>query len=172
MTSTPQVPIYAMRTERAMSLAEIVERTHLTADEVREFNPALVDRIPAQVTLYLPSYVSEFGADVAFWRRPASPSYAAVLDDFMRLDAGPERWDDPAFAPVLTEFRRRFSETNTEEGGVMATVLAYAMDQAYTSSRLTLLSEFRSSEQVRQLIDRGVLELGAIRNAQARTSLQ
>jgi hypothetical protein len=172
MASTPQVPIFAMRTERAMSLAEIIERTRLSADEVREFNPALGDRIPAHATLYLPSYVSEFGADVAFWRRPPSPSFAAVLDDFMRLDAGPEQWDDPAFAPVLTEFRRRFSETNTEEGSVMATVLAYAMDQAYTSSRRTLLSEFRSSEQVRQLIDRGVLELGAIRNAQARTSLQ
>src|SRR6185295_9246121 len=103
-------------------------------DEVRGFNPALVDGVPAHATLYLPSYVSEFGLDVAFWRRPPSPSYSAVLDDFMRLDPGPERWDDPTFAPVLTEFRRRFSGTNTEEGAVMATVLAYAMDQAYTSS--------------------------------------
>ena len=161
MASTPQVPIYAMRTPRAISLDEIISRTHLSADEVRRFNPALVDRVPAQATLYLPFYVSEFGLDVAFWRRPASPSYATVLDDFMRLDAGPERWDDPGFAPVLTEFRRRFSETNTEEGGVMATVLAYAMDQAYTSSRRALLSEFRSSEQVRRLIERGVLELDA-----------
>jgi len=41
------------------------------------------------------------------------------------------------------------------EGAVMDTVLTYAMDQAYTSSRRTLLSEFRSSEQVRHLIDRG-----------------
>ena len=66
-------------------------------------------------------------------------------------------WDDPAFAPVLTEFRRRFRETNTEEGQVMETVLAYAMDQAYTSSRRTLLSEYRNSEKVRELIARGVL---------------
>jgi hypothetical protein len=80
----------------------------------------------------------------------------------MRLDPGPERWDDPAFAPVLTEFRRRFSETNTEEGEVMATVLAYAMDQAYTSGRRGLLSEFRSNEQLRRLIDRGVLELDGL----------
>ena len=172
MESTFQEPIYAMRTTRAISLDEIVSRTHLSADEVRRFNPALVDRVPAQATLYLPSYVSEFGLDVAFWRRPPSPSFATVLDDFMRLDAGPERWDDPTFAPVLTEFRRRFSETNTEEGMVMATVLTYAMDQAYTSSRRALLSEFRSSGQVRQLIDRGVLELGAVRDAQVRMSLQ
>ena len=172
MASTPQEPIHAMRTPRAISLAEIVSRTQLSADEVRAFNPALVDGVPAQATLYLPSYVSEFGLDVAFWRRPPSPSYSAVLDDFMRLDPGPERWDDPAFAPVLTEFRRRFSETNTEEGAVMATVLAYAMDQAYTSSRRALLTEFRSSDQVRQLVERGVLELDARRNAQVRMSLQ
>jgi hypothetical protein len=44
----------------------------------------------------------------------------------------------------------------------MATVLAYAMDQAYTSSRRALLSEFRSSEQVRRQIERGVLELDAL----------
>jgi hypothetical protein len=54
----------------------------------------------------------------------------------------------------------------------METVLAYAMDQAYTSSRRALLTEFRSSGQVRYLIERGVLELSVVRNAQARLSLQ
>ena len=42
-----------------------------------------------------------YSPDVAFWRRPPSPSDVAVLDDFLRLDPGPEQWDDPAFAPVL-----------------------------------------------------------------------
>ena len=83
MTSTPQVPIHAMRTPRAISLAEITARTGLSADEVRRFNPALDQRVPAQATLYLPAYVSEFGEDVAFWRRPPDPSYAAVLNDFV-----------------------------------------------------------------------------------------
>src|SRR6185436_3451743 len=96
---------------------------------------------------------------VAFWRRPADPSYAAVLDEFVRLDADPERWDDPSFAPVLSQFQRRFSATHTEEGTIMATVLAYAMDQAYASPRRTLLSEYRDTEQVRELIAGGVLEL-------------
>src|SRR5262249_14364308 len=117
-------------------------------------------------TLYLPFYVSDFGADVAFWRRPASQAYAAVLADFMSLDGGPERWDDPVFAPVLKEFRRRFRDTNTEEGTVMQTVLGYAMDQAYTSSRRALLSEFRNSDQVRELFVRGVLELDSRRDTQ------
>ena len=64
-----------MRTPRAIALAEIVKRTGLAADQVRRFNPALVDRVPAGATLYLPSYVGEFGPDVTFWRLPASPSY-------------------------------------------------------------------------------------------------
>jgi hypothetical protein len=167
IASTPQVPIHAMRTPRAISLAEIMKRTRLPADEVRRFNPALGERVPARATLYLPDYISEFGPDVAFWRRPPGAAYLAVLEEFMRLDPGPERWDDPAFAPVLTDFKRRFRETNTEEGVVMETVLTYAMDQAYTSSRRALLSEFRSSGQVRHLIERGVLELNVVRDAQA-----
>jgi hypothetical protein len=45
------------------------------------------------------------------------------------------------------------------------------MDQAYTSSRRTLIAEFRSSEQVRRLIDRGRLELDVVRGVEARMSL-
>jgi hypothetical protein len=163
IASIPQVSIHAMRTARAISLTEIVKRTGLAADEVRRFNPALVDRVPAGATLYLPSYVTEFGPDVAFWRRSSSASYMAVLSDFLHLEPGAERWDDPAFAPVLREFKRRFEETNTEEGQVMGTVLAYAMDQAYTSTRRTLLAEYRNNGKVRSLIERGVLELHAVR---------
>ena len=167
IASMPQEPIHAMRTTRAISLAEVTARTGLSADEVRRYNPALSDRVPARSTLYLPRDVADFGADVAFWRRPPDAAYSAVLDAFMRLDAGAERWDDPSFAPVLTEFRRRFRETNTEEGAVMDTVLSYVMDQAYTSSRRSLLFQFRSDERVRQLIDRGLVELGAGRDRQA-----
>jgi hypothetical protein len=47
----------------------------------------------------------------------------------------------------------------------MATVLAYAMDQAYTSTRRTLLAEYRGSEKVRGLIDRGMIELDVQRTA-------
>jgi hypothetical protein len=159
MAATQQEPIHAMRADRPIPFAEIMKRTGLSADEVRRFNPALVDRVPARSALYLPAYVSEFGDDIGFWRRPASPSYLEVLSDFMRLDADPERWDDPAFARVLTGFRGRFRETRTEEGMVMDTVLAYVMDQAYTSTRRTLIAEFRSSQQMEQLIERGRLEL-------------
>ena len=167
VAATPQVSIHAMRTPRAIPLGEIVKRTGLSPDEVRRFNPALTNRVPAGATLYLPIYVAEFGADVAFWRRPPSPLYAAVLGDFMGLAPGVERWDDPAFAPVLAVFTRRFRETNTEEGLVMAAVLAYAMDQAYTSSRRALLAEFRNSGKIRALIEHGVLERETVRHAAA-----
>jgi hypothetical protein len=165
IASTSQMSIHAMRTPRAIPLSEIVERTGLAADEVRRFNPALDDRVPARATLYLPSQVTEFGSDVAFWRRPPSPSYLAILDEFMRLPPGVERWDDPLFAAVLAGFRRRFGDTNTEEGMVMQTVLGYAMDQAYASRRRALLAEYRNSEKVRSLLERGALELDAGRQA-------
>jgi hypothetical protein len=167
IASTPQISVHAMRTPRAISLSEIVKETHLTADEVRRFNPALADRVPAGATLYLPAYVSAFGSDIAFWHQPPSGSYTTVLDDFMRLEPGAERWDNPSFAPVLADFKRRFRETQTEEGLVMETVLAYAMDQAYTSPRRTLLADYKNSDKVRSLIERGVLERDAVRHAAA-----
>jgi transglycosylase-like protein with SLT domain len=159
VASIPQEPIHAMRTPRVISLADIVKRTGLTPTEVQRFNPALTARLQAGDTLYLPYYVSGFGPDVAFWHRPPNSSYLTVLDDFMRLDAGAEQWDDPAFAPVLADFRRRFRNTNTEEGAVMDTVLAYVMDQAYTSGRRTLLSDFRRDDKVQRLIERGIRQL-------------
>jgi hypothetical protein len=44
----------------------------------------------------------------------------------------------------------------------MDTVLAYVMDQAYTSSRRTLLSDFRRDDKVQRLIERGVRELDVL----------
>jgi len=167
IAATPQIPIHAMRTPRAISLSEIVARTALTVDEVRRFNPALADRVPRGAALYLPFYVAEYGPDIGFWRRPASESYTAVLDDLMRLAPGSDRWDDPAFASVLADFRRRFRETKTDEGAIMDTVLAYVMDQAYTSTRRSLLAEYRNSVKVSSLIERGMLELVAVRYAAA-----
>jgi hypothetical protein len=162
-TSTPQTRIFAMRTTRPIPMTEITRRTRLSIDEVRRFNPALLKAVPARSTLYLPSYVSEFGRDVSFWHRPASRGFDAVLNEFVRLDVPEERWDDPSFEPVLRGFQRRFRETDTEEGVVMATVLGYVIDEAYSSGRGAILTEYRTSEEVLRLFERGVQERDAVR---------
>lgn len=163
--ATPQVRIFAMRTPRAIALADIVRRTKLTADEIRRFNPALLKRVPAGATLYLPQYVKDFGPDVSFWHRPPTAAYAATLEEFLHLDATIEQWDDRSFERVLQEFQRRFRATRTEEGSVMATVLEYFMKDAYTSERAEILAEFRTSDEVRQLFERGVIAREALRLA-------
>lgn len=154
--TTPQVSIHAMRVPRALRLADITRRTRLSAAEVRRFNPALVRSVPAGATLYLPMYVKEFGSDVAFWHRPASSAYARVLDDFLRLEASHERWEDPSFAAVLREFEKRFRATKTEEGTVFATVLAYVIADMSSSGRREILAEFRQDPDVQQLFERGL----------------
>ena len=155
--AVPQTRIHAMRARRALTLAEITRVTRLSADEVRRFNPALVRQVPAGADLYLPLHVEAFGPDVSFWHRPPSAAYASVLYDFLRLDATPDEWDDRSFEPVLRDFQRRFRDTRTEEGSVMATVLAYTMDDLYAGRRAAILAEFRASERVRRLFDQAVL---------------
>ena len=55
---------------------------------------------------------------------------------------------------------------------VMETVLAYAMDQAYTSGRRALAVDSASSEQVQRLIERGVLELAGLSDVPAAVALE
>ena len=158
---TPQTRIFAMRAPRNIALTEVTRQTGLSADEVKRFNPALVKRVPARANLYLPSYVSEFGADVSFWHRPPSPAFALVLDEFVNIDAGVERWHEASFEPTLREFQRRFEETDTEEGMVMATTLAYVVGNLRTSRRAAILDEFRTSGRIFRLFQQGVRELRA-----------
>jgi hypothetical protein len=89
LDSIPQVPVHAMRAPRAIPLTEITRLTRLSADEVRRFNPALVKQVPAGANLYLPSYVKDFGPDVAFWQRPAPRAYAANAATSRRSFARP-----------------------------------------------------------------------------------
>ena len=159
--SMPQARIHAMRTRRAIPLSEVTRKTGLSADEVRRYNPALVRQVPARATLYLPKYVAEFGADVGFWHKPASAAFTEVLDEFVRVNATPEDWDTPAFTAVLRRFADRFKATKTEEGTVMATVLAYMMEDIRTSGRGAILAEFRASAQIRRLFQAAVLERAA-----------
>ena len=145
-----------MRAPRDLPLTEVTRHTGLSTDEVKRFNPALVRRVPARATLYLPSYVEEFGSDVSFWHRPASLAFASVLDEFVRLDADVRRWHEASFEPTLREFERQFEETGTEEGTVMATTLAYVIGDLRTSRRAAILDEFRTSGRILRLFQEGV----------------
>jgi len=167
-TAQPQTQIFAMRTSRAIAISEIMRRTKLSEDEVRRYNPALRTQVPAKATLYLPLYVKEFGTDVTFWHLPAKAPFAAVMTDFLHLPPG-EQWDDRTFEPVLRDYQKRFAATNTEEGSVMATVLGFAIEDAYTSGRGAILAEFRTSEKVLKLFEQAQAQRDAVRTAQGAT---
>ena len=158
--TVPQQRVHAMRTTRAIPIGEITRRTGLSADEVRRFNPALVREVPAGATLYLPSQMDEFGSDVAFWHRPADPAFASVMADFVTLRASPDEWYEPQFDAVLREFQRRFRETRTEEGDVMATILSYATRELGLTR--PLLDEYRSSRRIQNLFEQAVRQRSQI----------
>lgn len=160
-STTPQSELFAMRTRRALALRDITRGTGLPADEIRRFNPALIRQVPANSTVYLPGYVRAFGADVSFWHRPPSDAYASVLNEFVRLDVSIEHWDSTAFDAVLNDFRKRFEATKTEEGSVMATTLAFVMQDQRTNRQAQILAEFRTSERILRLFERGRLERDA-----------
>ncbi len=62
---------------------------------------------------------------------------------------------------MLQAHRRRFEATGTEEGTVMATMLAYVIGDLRTSRRAAILEDFRSNGHILDLFKRGVAELGA-----------
>ncbi len=158
----PQERIFAMRTSRAIPMGEVTRKTKLAAVEVQRFNPALLRRVPAKATLYLPEFVPEFGVDVSFWHRPASDEFTAALDEFLKLDGDVRLWHEASFEPILQAHRRRFEATGTEEGIVMASTLAYVISDLRTSRRAAILEEFRSSGRILQLFKRGVAELSTV----------
>ena len=157
----PQEPIFATRSPRPVPMGEITTRTGLTATEVLRFNPALTRSVPAQANLYLPIRVPEFGDDLSFWHQPAAAAFTEALDAFLQLEAGVQRWHEASFEPVLQAHRRRFEATRSEEGTIMASVLAYVIGDLRTSRRAAILDDFRSNGKVLDLFKRGVAELGA-----------
>jgi hypothetical protein len=159
---TPQAKVYAMRTPRAVSIAEVTRLSGLPVDEVRRYNPALVKIVPARANIYLPKHVPELGADVSFWHRPPSSAFAAALNEFVRLDVTVQRWHDPTFEPVLRNFQRRFENTTTEEGTVMAATLGYLIEDLRTSRRAAILEDFRSNGRILDLFTSGARELGLV----------
>ena len=159
LRETPQSEIHAMRVPRNTLLSAVVELTGLSRREVQRYNPALVRQVPRDAALYLPVRMAELGEDVTFWRRPPNAEYAAALADFVSLDATVEEWHEPAFEATLQQFRERFAATGDEEGTVMATTIAFVIDDLSRSRRGAILDEFRTSDRVRELFDRGRRDL-------------
>src|SRR5690606_11116835 len=120
----------------------------------------LANPVPAGANLYLPAYFEDLGTDVTFWHRPPSADYARVLDEFLRLDEhyGPEDWDDRSAVNALREFEARFRATDTEEGTVMAVMIAYVLEDLARSERFEILAKFRNSDRVRRLLELGARE--------------
>ena len=154
-STMPQVEIFVMRTRRTRSLAEIARDTGLPTTELRRFNPALIRRVPADGTVYLPRYVEAFGPDISFWHRPPSAAYASILNEFLRIDVSLLEWDRREFDSVLHDFRKRFEATDTEEGSVMATTLAFVLQDQRSSRQAQILAEFRTSARILRLFQRG-----------------
>jgi hypothetical protein len=155
--TTPQAQIFAMRPDRSLPIDEIVKRTKLSTDEIRRFNPALVNRVPAGANVYLPFYVEVFGSDTAFWHRPPTPDYWNELREFARLDErySLDQWHDGSVLDELSAFETRFRATGTEEGEIMATVIAFVIGELEDGRQMEILAGFRSSERARQLLEHG-----------------
>ena len=157
----PQTEVYAMRAPRNLSIGALADATGLSRDELKRYNPALVRQVPRGANLYLPEYVEAFGPDVSFWHRPPPAAYAEVLNEFLRLNAPAEEWHTDAFAEQLKAFARRFAATESEEGTVMATTIRFAIDALINNRRAAILAEFRTSDRIRDLFERGRRELAA-----------
>lgn len=160
----PQERIFAMRPSRPVPIDEVARRTGLSHDEIQRFNPALVRRVPAGANLYLPSHVEDFGEDTAFWQAAPSPEYTAVLNEFLSLDErhSAEDWHDGSVSQSLRAFEQRFRATDTEEGTIMATVIAYVVEDLENGRQREILADFLGSDRVLHLLEQGVRQREAL----------
>lgn len=150
-----QARVYAMRVTRSITPDEVARRTGLSKAVISRYNPALVKRVPAGATLYLPKYYPAFGADVSFWHQPATAAFEKVLDEFSALDVPSHEWATSRFTATLKDFERRFRATGSEEGSVMATILSYVRREA-AGPRAEILATYRNSEAILELFAQGV----------------
>jgi Transglycosylase SLT domain len=149
----PQQQVFAIRSSRARTLAEIASAARIPTDEVRRFNPSLGSRIAAGTTIYLPRFLATLGSDASFWHRPPTDTYAAALDDFLAIAVPLDEWDSADFDDVLERFRERFTGSQSEEGRVMATVLRYVLAERHDSGHGAMLQEFRASTRIQQMFE-------------------
>ena len=159
IAETPQAKVYGMRAARAFTMDEVVRRSGLSREVVQRYNPALVKKVPAGATVYLPVYVPALGEDVSFWHRDADAAFTRLLDEFTALSVTPHEWESRAFSGTLKSFARRFTATGSHEGIVMGTILDYVAREA-AGPRAAILAAFRASEKINTLFEAGAEALG------------
>jgi hypothetical protein len=152
-TTIPQQQVFAMRTPRAHTIAEIAKTAGLSTDEVSRFNPSSSRRLAAGSTIYLPRFVAALGSDVSFWHRRSNPAYASALNELLATELSLDEWNAPAFDAELEQLRHHFLESRSEEGAIMATVLAYVLEERRESAHGAMLQDFRTSDRIQQLFD-------------------
>lgn len=158
MANEPQSDIYAMRLRATMPLARLVAISKLPLDQILRYNPSIPSRIPARTTIYLPKPVPALGSDVSFWRHSPSSSYRSVLNRFVALDPSLEIWNSAAFDALLLGFQRQFAATKTEEGTIMATMLAYVLSDRQHSREREILDEYATSARISERFGEAQLE--------------
>ena len=149
----PQEQVFAMRGSRVRTAAEIARIAGVSVDEVGRFNPSLSRRSSAGSTIYLPRYVAALGPDVSFWHRRPNAVYTSALTELLTTDLSLEEWNASPFDAELELLRHRFIESRSEEGTIIATVLAYVLEERRESGHGAILQEFRTSERIQQLFD-------------------
>ena len=71
----------------------------------------------------------------------------------------------------LEKYRARFAATRTEEGQVMATMLAYVLQDRKTSGQREILADFRTSPQILQLFTEARSQQTSRRGVVAKTDV-
>ena len=153
--SIPQEEVYALRTTRSLTAAEIARRAGISEREGKRFNPALFRQVPRGADVYLPKPVEALGRDVSFWHRPATADFDKLLGEFVAMERSVEEWEDPDFENVLNDYRRRFRATKSEEGDVMDAVLGYVIQELRAARRV--LSQYRANPRVQEAFEAGML---------------
>jgi hypothetical protein len=163
-SALPQQQVFAMRPDHSLSLDEVASRTGLSIDEVRRFNPALINRVPANANLYLPFQTAEFGADAAFWHRAPPPDYQLTLDEFLAIDQrfDAEDWHDGSAFETLRAFETRFRATQSEEGIVMASVLDFVIADLSDGRQREILERVRGSERAIHILAQSADQLRSL----------
>ena len=157
---TPQSEVFAMRAPRNLAISAIAEATGLSPNELKRYNPALVRQVPRGANVYLPMHVEEFGPTCRSGigpRRPSTrPSWTSFWGSRPRLRSG-TRARSPSGSKRSPAARRHRDRGRDGHGD------DYPLRdrQPCQQPPRRHLEEFRTSDRILGLFERGRQELAA-----------